>query len=95
MSWRILVINEHSKLSYQNNNLIFKSNDTTEKLHLSEIHTVMLETTNITITTALVYKMLENNVKLIDTVKNQDLMVSADNGLLILQKCTILVILCR
>lgn len=61
----MIVINEHSKLSYQNNNLIYKSNQIVEKIHISEIHTIMLETTNITLTTALVYKLVENNVKLI------------------------------
>lgn len=65
MTWRIIVINEHSKLSYQNNHLIYKSDSVIEKIHLSEIHTLLLETTNIVITTALIHKLNENNVKLI------------------------------
>lgn len=65
MSWRVVVINEHSKLSYQNNAMIFKTADITEKIHLSEIHTVMIETTDVVITTALVAKMIDNKIKLI------------------------------
>lgn len=65
MTWRTVIINEHSKLSYQNNHLIYKSNDVKEKIHLSEIHTLLLETTDIVITTALIFKLVENNVKVI------------------------------
>lgn len=65
MTWRTIVINEHSKLSYQNNNLIYKSSNSIEKIHISEIHTLLLETTDILITTALVHKLLESNVRII------------------------------
>ena len=34
MTWRMVVVNEHSKLSYENNHLIYKSNSLVEKLHL-------------------------------------------------------------
>lgn len=65
MSWRILVINNHSKLSYQNNNLIYRSIDRIEKIFIPEIHTLMLETTDIVISTALVNKLLENGVRIV------------------------------
>ncbi|MDH6365210.1 CRISPR-associated protein Cas1 [Enterococcus sp. PF1-24] len=65
MTWRTIVINEHSKLSYQNGSLIYKSNTLVEKIHLSEIHTLLLETTDITITTGLTCKLIENNIKII------------------------------
>lgn len=65
MTWRIIVVNEHSKISYQNNHLIYKSSSIVEKIHLSEIHTLLLETTNIVITTALIHKLTESNIKLI------------------------------
>lgn len=60
MTWRIIVVNEHSKLSYQNGSLLYKSDQAVEKIHLSEIHTLVLETTDINITTGLIYKLLAN-----------------------------------
>ncbi|MEA4923013.1 MAG: type II CRISPR-associated endonuclease Cas1 [Eubacteriaceae bacterium] len=65
MTWRMVIINEHSKLSYQNNNLIYKSSQLVEKIHISEIHTLMLETTDISLSTALICKLIENNVRII------------------------------
>lgn len=65
MSWRTIVINEHAKISYQNGSLVYKSNTQIEKIHISEIHTVICETTNINITTGLIYKLIESNVKVI------------------------------
>ena len=65
MTWRMVVVNEHSKLSYENNHLIYKSNSLVEKLHLSEIHTLVLETTDITISTALLFKLIESNVRVV------------------------------
>ncbi|MBP2099793.1 type II CRISPR-associated endonuclease Cas1 [Enterococcus rivorum] len=65
MTWRVIVVNEHSKLSYQNGSLIYKSNVSIEKIHLTEIHTLLLETTDINITTGLIYKLIESNVKII------------------------------
>lgn len=65
MTWRIIVVNEHSKLSYQNGSLLYKSDQAVEKIHLSEIHTLVLETTDINITTGLIYKLVESNIKVI------------------------------
>ncbi|GAB2025881.1 hypothetical protein OfM1_19530 [Lactovum odontotermitis] len=58
MTWRVVVVNRHSKLSYQNNALIFKNDEGIEKIHLSEIHTIIAETTDIVLTTALIAKKL-------------------------------------
>lgn len=62
MGWRTLVINKHSKLSYKNNHLIFKSVDQNEMIHLSEIDTLLLETTDITITTMLIKRLVDQNI---------------------------------
>ena len=48
MGWRTVVINTHSKLTYANNHLVFKNAQQTEKIHLSEIDILILETTDIT-----------------------------------------------
>lgn len=65
MTWRMVIVNQHSKLSYQNNALVYKSKDEIEKIHLSEIHTIMIETTDVLITSALVAKLIEYKIKLI------------------------------
>ena len=62
MGFRTIVVNEHSKLSYKNNHLIFKSATTTELIHLTEIDTLILETTDIAITSMLIAKLTEYNV---------------------------------
>ena len=54
MGWRTVVVNTHSKLSYKNNHLIFKDTYQTEMIHLSEIDILLLETTDIVLSTMLV-----------------------------------------
>lgn len=65
MTWRIVVVNKRSKLSYQNNALLFKYSEGIEKIHLSEIHTILVETTDVVFTTSLIAKLVEYKVKLI------------------------------
>ena len=62
MGWRTLVINTHSKLTYTNNHLIFRNAERTEKIHLSEIDVLLLETTDITITTMLLKRLVDEKV---------------------------------
>ena len=65
MGWRTIVVNTHSKLSYKNNHLIFRSSKQTEMIHLSEIDTILLETTDITITTMLMKRIVDEKILLI------------------------------
>lgn len=62
MGWRTIVVNTHSKLSYKNNHLIFKSSRQQEIIHLSEIDVLLLETTDITITTMLIKRLVDENI---------------------------------
>ena len=62
MGFRILVVNTHSKLSYKNNYLYFKTADRVEPIHLSEIDMLVLETTDIAITTMLLAKLTQQNI---------------------------------
>ncbi|SLM84819.1 CRISPR-associated protein Cas1 [Vagococcus fluvialis bH819] len=57
-----MVINKHSKISYKNNHLIFKSIDQSEMIHLSEIDMLILETTDISITTMLIKRLIDENI---------------------------------
>lgn len=60
--WRTIVVNIHSKLSYQNNHLIFKNAFQTELIHLSEIDILLLETTDIVISTMLMKRLVDENI---------------------------------
>jgi len=65
MGFRVLVVNAHSKLSYKNNYLYFKSAEKVEPIHLSEIDMLFLETTDIAITTMLLAKLVQQNICII------------------------------
>ncbi|MBF8808619.1 MAG: type II CRISPR-associated endonuclease Cas1 [Enterococcus lacertideformus] len=62
MGWRTVVVNSHSKLAYKNNHLIYKSATQNEMIHLSEIDVLMLETTDILITTMLIKRLVDENI---------------------------------
>lgn len=65
MGWRTVVVNTHSKLSYSNNHLIFKNASKTEKIHLSEIDILLLETTDIVVSTMLIKRLIDENILLL------------------------------
>ncbi|MBG9989227.1 type II CRISPR-associated endonuclease Cas1 [Aerococcaceae bacterium DSM 111176] len=65
MSWRTVVVNAHSKLSFKNNHLYYRSAKQNEMIHLSEIGTLILETTDITITNMLLQKLADMNILVI------------------------------
>ncbi|MBC1806252.1 type II CRISPR-associated endonuclease Cas1 [Listeria sp. FSL L7-0993] len=62
MGWRTVVVNSHSKLSYKNQHLVFKSAYQHEMIHLSEIDVLILETTDITLTTMLIKCLVAENI---------------------------------
>ncbi|MBP2621099.1 type II CRISPR-associated endonuclease Cas1 [Streptococcus panodentis] len=65
MGWRTVVVNTHSKLSYKNNHLIFKDASRTELIHLSEVDILLLETTDIVLSTMLIKRLVDENVLVI------------------------------
>lgn len=65
MGWRTVVVNTHSKLSYKNNHLIFKDAYRTELIHLSEVDILLLETTDIVLSTMLIKRLVEENILVI------------------------------
>lgn len=62
MGWRTVVVNSHSKLSYKNQHLVFKTAYQQEMIHLSEIDVLILETTDITLTTMLINCLVAENI---------------------------------
>lgn len=65
MGWRTIVINQHSKLMYKNNHLIYKDSSRTEMIHLSEVDILLLETTDIVLSTMLVKRLSDENILVI------------------------------
>ena len=65
MGWRTIFVNQHSKLSYKNNHLIYKDSSQTEMIHLSEIDILVLETTNIVLSTMLIKRLSDENILVI------------------------------
>lgn len=65
MGWRTVVVNTHSKLTYKNNHFIFKDAYKTELIHLSEIDILLLETTDIVLSTMLIKRLIDENILVI------------------------------
>ena len=56
MSWRTVIISSTAKLDYQMGYLVIRKDDVT-KIHLSEIETVMIESTSVSLTAALLCEL--------------------------------------
>jgi len=65
MGFRTVIVNKHSKLGYKNNHLVFKSTSEIQSIHLSEIDNLILETTDIAISTMLISKLIDYGVNVI------------------------------
>ena len=64
MSWRIVVVSQRAKLDIKMNYLVIRG-DTTTKIHITEIATLIIESTAVSITTALLAKLVNYKVKVI------------------------------
>lgn len=57
MTWRTVVIKTKAKLSYKNDYLVIR-NENVKMIHLSEINTLIIDSTAVTITSYLISEML-------------------------------------
>lgn len=64
MSWRTVVITKHVKLSYKNGYLIVRG-EQEQMIHLSEIHTLLIDTTRAVLTAYLISELLKQKIKVI------------------------------
>ena len=64
MTWRTVVVTNKAKLSYKNDYLIVR-NDEVKLIHLSEINTLIIDTTAATMTSYLISEMLSRKIKII------------------------------
>ena len=63
-SWRTVVVSQSAKLDYQMGFLIVRSGET-RKVHLEELHTLIIESTAVSITAYLLQELVKHKVKVI------------------------------
>lgn len=64
MSWRTIVISQSSKLDYQLGYMVVRQ-EKIHKIYISEIHTLVIETTAVSITASLLAELIKQKVKVI------------------------------
>ena len=64
MSWRIIVISRRAKLDYQMGYMVVRNEEVT-KIHLSEISTILIESTAVSLTTSLLSELTKKKIKVI------------------------------
>lgn len=64
MSWRTIVVSSSAKLDYQLGYLVVRA-EATNKIHIGEIHTLIIENTAVSLTTALLAELVKKKVKVI------------------------------
>ena len=64
MSWRIVVISKRAKLEYNLGYLVVRNEEIT-KIHLSEISTLIVESTSVSLTTSLLSELVKKKIKVI------------------------------
>ncbi|EHR32287.1 type II CRISPR-associated endonuclease Cas1 [Helcococcus kunzii] len=64
MGWRTVIISGRAKLDLKLNNLVIRK-DEISKVHISEISILIIDSVNISITTALIEKLIEEKIKII------------------------------
>lgn len=64
MSWRIIVISKRAKLDYKLDHMVIRKDDVL-KIHLSEISMLIIESTEVSLTTALLSELIRRKVKVV------------------------------
>lgn len=64
MSWRVIVVTGVAKLDLKLGFLVVRKESTT-KIHISEIHTLMIDSTAVSLTTALLNELIQRKVNVI------------------------------
>lgn len=64
MSWRTVYITKSSKLDYQLGFMVVRQ-ETTKKIHLDEISLLLIESTAVSMTTALICELIKRKIKVI------------------------------
>ena len=64
MSWRMVVVSSSAKLDYQLGYLVVRK-DVTVKIHISELSILMIESTAVSLTAALLNELIKKKVKIV------------------------------
>lgn len=64
MTWRTVVISKRAKLDLRLNYMVVRG-DTTRKIHIGEISTVIVESTEVSLTAALLAELIKQKIKII------------------------------
>ncbi len=64
MTWRTIVITHKAKITYKNDFLVVRS-DKIKAIHLSEISTVIIDSTAVTLTSYLISELLDRKIKVV------------------------------
>ena len=64
MSWRTVIISSSAKLDYQLGYMVVRRESST-KIHISEIHTVLIESTAVSLTAALLAELTKHKIKVV------------------------------
>lgn len=65
MAFRTVVVDTHSKLEYSLSYLVFRTPDVTKKVLLDEIHTIIIASTAVSLTTSLINELSKRKIKVI------------------------------
>lgn len=71
MSWRTVLISGRAKLDLKLNNMIIRKEEV-NSIHIPEITILIIDSTTVSITTALIEKLVENKTKIIFTGKDHN-----------------------
>lgn len=63
--WRVVVITERSKLDLRYNSISVRRDSGTDFIHIGEINTLIIETTTVSITAALMCELIKQKIKVI------------------------------
>src|SRR5690554_3190698 len=65
MSWRTVVVTKRAKLDLKMNHLVVRQTDSSVKIFLGEIAVLIIESTAVSLTTALLAALIENKTKVV------------------------------
>ncbi|MCI2111132.1 MAG: type II CRISPR-associated endonuclease Cas1 [Bacilli bacterium] len=65
MAFRTVIVDSHSKLECSLNYLVFRTVDETKRILLDEVHTLIVQSTAVSITSALLAELSRRNIKVV------------------------------
>lgn len=65
MSWRVVAVSSRAKLDYKMDYLVVRTEETTKKIHLSEISVLLIESTAVSLTAYLLCELSRRNIDVI------------------------------